>query len=216
MLSARAKVVGCVDHHAVRGRHGGFPGRGRTRIQPAGAVVIPEGPAQAWLLADLDTGRILASRNPYESHAPASTIKVLLAIVVLDHLDRKTSHAPTRQYRGRVLLRGVQARPAVYDPSAAGGAADVRATMPRTCWPTCSADNVAVPTMNAKATAVGARNTRASSPSGLDAPGMGVITTPHDLAVIFRAALAYPMFNHIVRQPSAPFPGKTSSTRTSC
>src|SRR5206468_779698 len=35
-------------------------------IQPAGAVDPPQGPAHAWLLADLDNGRILASRNPSE------------------------------------------------------------------------------------------------------------------------------------------------------
>ncbi|HEX2213901.1 MAG TPA: serine hydrolase, partial [Mycobacterium sp.] len=54
--------------------------------EPSGAVALPDGPAQAWLLADLDSGRILASRNPYEAHPPASTIKALLAIVVLDQL----------------------------------------------------------------------------------------------------------------------------------
>ena len=51
-----------------------------------GAVALPDGPAQAWLLADLDSGRILASRDPYAQHAPASTIKPLLAMVVLDNL----------------------------------------------------------------------------------------------------------------------------------
>ncbi len=55
-------------------------------VQPAGAVAIPDGPAPVWLLADLDTGRILASRDPYATHAPASTIKPLLAMVVLDNL----------------------------------------------------------------------------------------------------------------------------------
>ena len=55
-------------------------------VQPAGAVALPDGPAQAWLLADLDSGRILASHDPYGQHAPASTIKPLLAMVVLDNL----------------------------------------------------------------------------------------------------------------------------------
>ena len=62
------------------------PGAAEPGIEPAGAVAHARGPAQAWLLADLDTGRILASRNPYEPHAPASTIKALLAMVVLDNL----------------------------------------------------------------------------------------------------------------------------------
>ncbi len=68
---------------------------------------------------------------------------------------------------------------------------------------------VAVAAMNRKAVSVGARGTTASSPSGLDGPGWESVTTPHDLAVIFRAALSYPLIAHIMRQPSAQFPGKT-------
>ena len=64
----------------------------------------------------------------------------------------------------------------------------------------------AVAKMNAKALALGARSTRASSPSGLDGPGMESVTTPVDLAVIYRAALRYPVFAAIVRQPSSLFP----------
>jgi len=42
----------------------------------------------------------------------------------------------------------------------------------------------AVARMNAKAVALGARDTHASSPSGLDGPGMESTTTPFDLGVI--------------------------------
>ena len=59
---------------------------------------------------------------------------------------------------------------------------------------------VAVAAMNRKAASVGARGTRASSPSGLDGPGWESITTPHDLAVILRAALTYPLIAQIMRQ----------------
>ena len=68
---------------------------------------------------------------------------------------------------------------------------------------------VAVAAMNRKAAAVGAKSTRASSPSGLDGPGWESITTPHDLAVIYRAALRYPLIAQIFQERSAPFPGKT-------
>jgi D-alanyl-D-alanine carboxypeptidase (penicillin-binding protein 5/6) len=68
---------------------------------------------------------------------------------------------------------------------------------------------VAVAAMNRKAALVGARATKASSPSGLDGPGWESVTTPHDLAVIMRAALKYPLIAHIMRSPSAQFPGKT-------
>jgi D-alanyl-D-alanine carboxypeptidase (penicillin-binding protein 5/6) len=177
-------------------------------IEPSGAVVIPEGPAQAWLLADLDSGRILASRNPYESHAPASTIKALLAIVVLDQLPLNAvilaRPASTqvecscagvkagRAYTVRQLLDGLML---VSGNDAANTLADG-----------LGGYRVAVAKMNAKAAGLGARNTRASSPSGLDGPGMESVTTPFDLAMIYRAALRYPVFAAIVRQPSSLFP----------
>jgi serine-type D-Ala-D-Ala carboxypeptidase (penicillin-binding protein 5/6) len=181
---------------------------GEPGIEPAGAVGIPEGPAQAWLLADLDNGRILASRNPYEPHAPASTIKALLAIVVLDQLplnavivaspantDVECSCVgvkPARAYTVRQLLDGLML---VSGNDAANTLADG-----------LGGYQAAVARMNAKAVALGARNTRAASPSGLDGPGMESVTTPFDLALIYRAALRYPAFAAIVRQPSSLFP----------
>jgi serine-type D-Ala-D-Ala carboxypeptidase (penicillin-binding protein 5/6) len=184
------------------------PAPAEPGIEPSGAVAIPEGPAQAWLLADLDTGRILASRNPYESHAPASTIKVLLTIVALDQLNlnsaiiaRPANTAvecscagikPGRVYTARQLLDAVML---ISGNDAANTLADMLGGF-----------YVAVAKMNAKAYALGARNTRVTTPSGLDAPGGDMHTTPYDLALIFRAALTYPMFGQIARQPSALFP----------
>jgi D-alanyl-D-alanine carboxypeptidase (penicillin-binding protein 5/6) len=68
--------------------------------------------------------------------------------------------------------------------------------------------DAAVAKMNAKAAALGAAATRAGSPSGLNGPGIDGYTTPHDLAVIFRAALATPVFAAITAARSAPFPGE--------
>lgn len=177
-------------------------------IEPAGAVGIPEGPAQAWLLADLDNGRILASRNPYEPHAPASTIKALLAMVVLDQLPLNAVIVATpantdvecscvgvkqgRAYTVRQLLDGLML---VSGNDAANTLAE-----------RLGGYGAAVSKMNAKASTLGARNTQASSPSGLDGPGMESVTTPFDLAMIYRAALRYPAFAAIVRQPSSLFP----------
>ena len=180
-------------------------------MQPAGAVAIPDGPAPVWLLADLDSGRILASKDPYASHAPASTIKPLLAMVVLDNLRpdnfarANQSHTevecscvglkPGQPYTTRQLLEALLM---VSGNDAANMLADM-----------LGGQRVAVAAMNRKAASVGARGTRAASPSGLDGPGWESITTPHDLAVILRAALTYPLIAQIMRQQSAQFPGKT-------
>jgi D-alanyl-D-alanine carboxypeptidase (penicillin-binding protein 5/6) len=184
------------------------PALAEPSIQPASAVDLPQGPAQAWLLADLDNGRILASRNPSEPHAPASTIKALLAMVVLDQLPLTAVITATpantdvecscvgikdgRAYTVRQLLDGLML---VSGNDAANTLAEG-----------LGGYQAAVARMNAKAVALGARNTRASSPSGLDGPGKESVTTPFDLAVIYRAALHYPAFAAIVRQPSSLFP----------
>ncbi len=55
-------------------------------IQPAGSVPIPDGPAPAWIIADMETGRVLAGRDMDAAHPPASTIKTLLALTALDEL----------------------------------------------------------------------------------------------------------------------------------
>lgn len=184
------------------------PASAAPGFEPSGAAAIPDGPAPAWLLADLDSGRILASRDPYTPRAPASTIKVLLAIVALDQLNLNSAIVarpaatdvecscvgiePGRVYTARQLLDGLLL---VSGNDAANTLADMLGGFA-----------VAVAKMNARAQQLGARSTRAATPSGLDGPGMESFTTPHDLAVIFRTALAYPMFAHIVRQPAALFP----------
>src|SRR5271154_5427922 len=56
-------------------------------MQPIGSVPIPDGPAQTWVVADLDSGQLLAGRDQNVAHPPASTIKVLLALVALDELS---------------------------------------------------------------------------------------------------------------------------------
>ena len=180
-------------------------------VEPAAAQPIPDGPAKAWILADLDSGRVLASRDPNGAYAPASTIKVLLAMVVLDHLGPDTfarankSHTevecscvgltPGQPYTTRQLLSALLM---VSGNDAANMLADM-----------LGGRQVAVAAMNRKASLVGARATKASSPSGLDGPGWESLTSPHDLAVILRAALKYPLIAQIMRSPSAPFPGKT-------
>jgi D-alanyl-D-alanine carboxypeptidase (penicillin-binding protein 5/6) len=186
-------------------------------IEPAGAVAAPpDGPAQAWLVADLDSGKVLGSRDPTGPHAPASTIKPLLAMVVLDHLNPNSfarankSHTevecscvglvPGQAYTTTQLLSGLLM---VSGNDAANMLADM-----------LGGQRVAVAAMNAKAQALGARSTRASSPSGLDGPGWETVTTPYDLALIYRQALKYPLIAQIFQSPSAPFPGKDGSPRT--
>jgi len=181
-------------------------------MQPIGSVPIPDGPAQTWIVADLDSGQVLAGRDQNVDHPPASTIKVLLALVALDELSLDSTVVadpadtqvecncvgvkPGRTYTARQLLDGlllVSGNDAANTLAHLLGGADVT-----------------VGKMNAKAASLGAANTHAATPSGLDGPGGSGASTPHDLAVIFRAAMANPMFAHITAEPSAMFPGDSA------
>nr|ABP46649.1 peptidase S11, D-alanyl-D-alanine carboxypeptidase 1 [Mycolicibacterium gilvum PYR-GCK] len=187
------------------------PGIAQPAAQPAAAQPIPDGPAKAWLVADLDTGRVLASKDPYGTYAPASTIKVLLAMTVLDHL-RPDSFARANESHTKIecscagLTPGQAYTTAQLVSAILMVSGNDAATM---LGDMLGGQRVAVAAMNRKAALVGARSTKASSTSGLDGPGWESVTTPHDLAVIMRAALKYPLIAQIMRSPTAPFPGKT-------
>jgi D-alanyl-D-alanine carboxypeptidase (penicillin-binding protein 5/6) len=178
-------------------------------VQPVGSVPIPDGPAQTWLVADLDSGHVLAERDQNVQHPPASTIKVLLALAALDELsldstvvaDEADSHVECncvgvkagRTYTARQLLDGLLL-------VSGNDAANTLAHM-------LGGPEAAVAKMDAKAASLGAVNTHASTPSGLDGPRGSGWSTAHDLAVIFRAAMANPVFAQITAEPSAVFPG---------
>ena len=187
------------------------PATADPNVQPVGSIPIPDGPAPAWIVADMDSGQVLAGRDMYAAHPPASTIKTLLALTALDELSLDATvvandadtHVdcncagikPGRTYTARQLLDAVLL---VSGNDAANTLADL-----------LGGYQVAVDKMNAKAAASGATNTHATSPSGLDGPGGSGWTTPHDLAAIFRAAMANPVFAEITAQPVAMFPTDT-------
>jgi D-alanyl-D-alanine carboxypeptidase (penicillin-binding protein 5/6) len=180
-------------------------------VQPAGSAPIPAGPAPAWIVADMDTGQVLAGSNEEAQSPPASTIKTLLAQVVLDEVPLDSTivasdadtHvecncagvAPGVTYTARQLLEGLLL-------VSGNDAANTLARM-------LGGADAAVGKMNAKAALLGAHGTNVGSPSGIDAPGMAMWSTPHDLAVIFRNAMSYPVFAQLTSQPTAVFPTKT-------
>ncbi len=178
-------------------------------VQPVGSVPIPDGPAQTWIVADLDSGQVLAGRDQDVPHPPASTIKVLLALVALDQLSLDSTVVadaadadvecscvgikPGHLYTARELLDAILL-------VSGNDAANTLAHM-------LGGADAAVAMMNAKAASLGAASTHAATPSGLDGPGGSGASTAHDLAVIFRAALANPVFAQITAERSAMFPG---------
>ena len=209
LLAALAATFALTISTAVGGATA--PAAADPNIQPVGSIPIPDGPAPAWIVADMDSGQVLAGRDMYAAHPPASTIKTLLALTALDEVSLDATvvaneadpHVecncagikPGRTYTARQLLDAVLL---VSGNDAANTLADL-----------LGGYQSAVDKMNAKAAAIGATNTHATSPAGLDGPGGSGWTTPHDLAAIFRAAMANPVFAEITAQPVAMFPTDT-------
>src|ERR1700761_1435700 len=165
-------------------------------MQPVGSIPIPDGPAQTWIVADLDSGQVLAGRDQNVAPPPASTIKTLLAQVVLDSVSLDSTVVadvadtevecncvgikPGRTYTARQLLDGLLL---VSGNDAANTLAQL-----------LGGPDATVAKMNAKAASLGAVNTHAATPSGLDGPGGSGASTAHDLALIFKSAMANPVF----------------------
>lgn len=164
-------------------------------IVPGGALNPPDGnTAASWLVQDLDTGAVVAAKDPHARQRPASLIKTLLALVVVTQLDPQQVIVATKedaeqectcvglvaggQYTVDQLLHGLLMH-------SGNDVAHAFAT-------TLGGVDATVAKMNALAARVGALDTRTATPSGLDGPGMS--TSAYDLSLIFNYAMKQPEF----------------------
>jgi D-alanyl-D-alanine carboxypeptidase (penicillin-binding protein 5/6) len=186
----------------------GGPALGTCGDLVAGGGAVPaEVTAAAFVVADLDSGAVLAVRAPHARHRPASTIKVLTALVALRALDpdlvvdgtdadlaiegSRAGIGPGGRYTVRELLAGLLLN----------SGNDTAGALARAL----GGDAATVALMADAAADLGALDTRPGTPSGLDAPGTA--TSAYDLVLLFRAALAEPLFAQTITTPSVPFPG---------
>jgi D-alanyl-D-alanine carboxypeptidase (penicillin-binding protein 5/6) len=174
----------------------------------AGARPLPPVVAGGWLIADAGTGEVLAAKGAHRLLRPASTIKTLTALTVLDSLALDAEHevawaeaaadggkvgiVPGATYTVEDLLHGLLL-PSGNDAAEALAAANGG-----------RAETVA--RMQALADELGAADTTVRNPSGLDADGQ--VTSAYDLALIARAALAVPAFAELTATVSYDFPGR--------
>jgi D-alanyl-D-alanine carboxypeptidase (penicillin-binding protein 5/6) len=162
---------------------------------PAGVPAPPAVSAVTWVVADLDSGAVLAACGAHLRRRPASVQKLLLAATALPMLDPNQiveataedlalpsdssavgllvgGHYPVSTlWYGLLLQSGNDTANALA--RVAGGAGGVAAT---------------VAAMNAEARRLGAEDTHAANPHGLDAPDQ--YASAYDLALIARAAFA--------------------------
>ena len=199
------------------GRPGTAGGAAAALPASAGQQAVPEGVAPLWrsvvapppaidaaaaVLMDAASGQVLYAHNPHQRRAPASTTKILTAIVALefgnlDDVVTVSEHAASTEgstmdlvagerYTLRELLWGLMlesgndAAVAIAEHISGSEAAFARL-------------------MNDTARRLGLRDTHFTNPHGLHDPAH--YTTAYDLAVMTRYALANDYFARLVCQP---------------
>jgi D-alanyl-D-alanine carboxypeptidase (penicillin-binding protein 5/6) len=179
-------------------------------VEP-GAPALPQVAAASWVVADADTGAVLAAKDPHGQYAPASTLKALTALTLIPELpaDRVVQASfddvnvegskvgvnegvpyPVGELFAALMM--VSGNDAANVLASAAGGQERTATL-----------------MNAKARELGALDTLAVNPHGLDAPGQ--VSSAYDLALIGRAGLDDPDFARYAstKQASIAAPGGT-------
>lgn len=171
-------------------------------LSKASVSDIPEINAICAVAIDGKTGKVLFAKNPHLKIPPASTVKLVTAMVVLDHLSlsdkvkisKKASQTPSvspKLYENEVytvknllylMLMKSSNQAAVALAEAVAG----------------SEENFSI-LMNKKVYSLGLRNSHFVTASGLPAPNQ--YTTPYELAIIFYEALKYPLIKEIINTP---------------
>lgn len=189
-------------------------GRPGTQVEPragAKAPALPKGlSARSWVVADAETGEVLAAHNSHWRLAPASTLKMLFADTLLPKFDKDTKYTvlpedlanvgagssavgikEDHSYKVEDFWNGVflaSGNDAVHSLVALNGG------MAKT-----------IREMNERAVELGAEDTHVVSPDGYDAKGQ--TSSAYDLTLIARAAMQNPDFREYAATVRTEFPG---------
>jgi D-alanyl-D-alanine carboxypeptidase (penicillin-binding protein 5/6) len=210
VIAQAPEASGAVIGGPQLGRHG--------LVVAKSASALPKVAAAAFLIADADSGQVLAAKDAHGHYLPASTIKTLTSATLIPKLSGSTRIRPnrttvgvvpvkvglrtTRSYRVDDLFRAMllkSANDAAYALAQTGGGF-----------------KKTIAAMNAEARRLQAFDTLAASPNGLDRDlGLNVgtqHTSVYDLALIFRQDLGLPAFRGYIGTRKAAFPGGVSLT----
>src|ERR1700683_5315495 len=180
--------------------------RGGIGKHPSRSVPgLPDIQASAFVVADADTGQVLAAKDPHGWYRPASTLKMLTAVTLIPLLNPDSTVVASKLATSTV--------PNVVG-LVAGRAYKISDLF--TALLTISANDAAIALtqaagsfgegmslINPEARPLQADDTVAVEPNGLDAPGQH--TSAYDLALIARQALKLPAFLKYDQTMSARF-----------
>ncbi|MEO3755041.1 D-alanyl-D-alanine carboxypeptidase [Streptomyces sp. B6B3] len=187
-------------------------GRSGTQVLPdADAPELPEElSARAWIVADAESGEVLAAHNAHWPLAPASTLKMLFADTLLpkfasDEVYRARPEDFAELGAGASAVGIDDGRTYTVDDLwngvflASGGDAVYALTAMN------GGTEATVAEMNARAEELQALDTHVVNPDGYDADGQ--VSSAYDLTLIARAGMQNPDFRDYAATPTADFPG---------
>lgn len=175
-------------------------------VEGDGVSAPPSTPALSYLIADFETGEVLAAKNPHKKLPPASTLKTLTALTLMSRINMdkryKASWREASTIGNKVGMwknRTYTVRDIWYGLMLGSGndAGVALATMSGGIKKTSAL-------MLAKARSIQAYDTIPKSPHGLDTPGQ--VSSAYDLALIARAAMKEKNFRKIVATKTYVFP----------
>ncbi|MEU0131249.1 D-alanyl-D-alanine carboxypeptidase [Streptomyces sp. NPDC006289] len=194
----------------VGGKRLGQPGT-QVQLGPGAPVLPKELTGRSWIVADAESGEVLASHNAHWRLPPASTLKMLFADTVLPALQPKSlTHLVTEQELAGIgegsSLVGVKEDQAytVHDlwlgvflrsgNDAVHVLSEMYGGVPAT-----------VAAMQRHAEELQALDTRVVSPDGYDAPNQ--VSSAYDLTLFARSGMQKADFREYAATASADFPG---------
>ena len=183
-----------------------------VNLEP-GTPAPPVMPGASYLIADMDTGQILAAKAPHTPRLPASTLKTLTALTLIPRLDAsakimvEAEDVRVEGSRFGILAGTAYGVPTLFQGLLMASGNDAANTLARANHSVA----VTLREMNATAADLGAFDTVAKDPSGLDQPGQ--TSSAYDLALIGRAAMKLPSFRSYVSTRTASVPGGKSGAK---
>jgi D-alanyl-D-alanine carboxypeptidase (penicillin-binding protein 5/6) len=168
---------------------------------------LPDGlSASGWLVADAATGDVLAARDPHGRYYPASTLKALTLLTLMPLLDPDVVVVGTavdenaEGSRVGLVQGGRYPVPLLFQALILQSGNDAANALARAAGGT----EITVAAMNRTAEDIGAYDTVAGTPSGLDVAGQS--SSPYDLALIFREVVENPRTAAVLLTPTAQMP----------
>lgn len=169
---------------------------------------LPDVPVSAWVLADLESGAILAAKAPHVQRPPASVLKTLTAVTLAERLDPDLVYTTTYD---DVAVEG--SRVGLVE-NATYTVRELFLCLMMQSGNDCASAlaqanggvELTVAQMNEEAQRLQAYDTVAMNPSGL--PAEGQVSSAYDLALFAREGLARPdFFEYVNTRVIEEFPG---------